>query len=384
MRIAYIGQKGIPTIYGGVERHVEELAVRMANLGYEVFVYTRPYYTPRKLKKFKKVNLISIRSIKTKHLDAITHTFFATIHALFSHYDIIHYHGVGPSLLSLLPRIFKPQSKVVVTFHCLDRKHGKWGVLAKKVLSFGEWTACFFPHQTIAVSKNIQKYCWKYYHQSVCYIPNGIVVNKERIKSDLIKKKFHLEPKEYFLIVSRLIPHKNIEEAIKIFLTFKKYKLVIVGGGSFTDKYEKFLKALAGNNKNIIFTGTQTGEILKQFYQNALAFVLPSKNEGLSISVLEALSYQLPVVVKNIADHEELINAGVVTSYNQSNDLREKVRKIIRSPQANERAGYIGQQYLKKNYSWNKIIKETNSLYNDLIYSGRYCQLEEEMSQEIN
>jgi len=114
-----------------------------------------------------------------------------------------------------------------------------------------------------------------------------------------------------------------------------------------------------------------------------LAFVLPSKNEGLSISVLEALSYQLPVVVKNIADHEELIKAGVVTSYNQTNDLREKIKKIVRSPKANERAGYIDQQYLKKNYSWNKIIKETNSLYNNLIYDNYRCQFKKEVVPEV-
>jgi len=384
MKIAYIGQKGIPTVYGGVEKHVEELATRMASFGHEVFVYTRPYYTPKKLKKYKGVNLISVPSVKTKHLDAISHTFMATFHCLFKKYDLIHYHGVGPSLLSFIPRILKPRAKVVVTFHCLDRKHGKWGLFAKNILGIGEWTACFFPHQTIAVSKNIQKYCLKYYHRLVCYIPNGIEIVKKQITNKIIKKKFDLEAKKYFLTVSRLIPHKNIEEAIKIFLTFKKYKLVIVGGGLFTDKYEKFLKALAGDNKNIIFTGVQTGETLKELYQNALAFVLPSKNEGLSFSVLEALSYQLPVVVKNIADHEELIQAGIVTSYNESDDLKEKIKKIIRSPKANEQAGYIGQQYLKKNYSWKKIINQTNKLYRNLLADERACEFDKKVLSEIN
>ena len=71
MKIAFIGQKGIPMTFGGVEKHVERLAVGMAELGHEVFVYTRPWYSSGKKKKYKGVNLISLRSIRTKNLDTI-------------------------------------------------------------------------------------------------------------------------------------------------------------------------------------------------------------------------------------------------------------------------------------------------------------------------
>ena len=45
MRIAIIGQKGIPAQGGGIERHVEELSTRLVKLGHVVFVYSRPHYT---------------------------------------------------------------------------------------------------------------------------------------------------------------------------------------------------------------------------------------------------------------------------------------------------------------------------------------------------
>ncbi len=51
MRIAFIGQKGIPAKFGGVEKHVEELATRLAFLGHDVFAYTRRNYTDRKLQR---------------------------------------------------------------------------------------------------------------------------------------------------------------------------------------------------------------------------------------------------------------------------------------------------------------------------------------------
>ena len=46
MRIAMIGQKGIPGVYGGIERHVEELSLELTRQGHEVLVYARKWYTP--------------------------------------------------------------------------------------------------------------------------------------------------------------------------------------------------------------------------------------------------------------------------------------------------------------------------------------------------
>ena len=73
MRIAMIGQKGIPATWGGIERHVEELSTRLVALGHDVVVYTRPNYTDRSLTEHQGVQLRSLPTIGTKHLDAIVH-----------------------------------------------------------------------------------------------------------------------------------------------------------------------------------------------------------------------------------------------------------------------------------------------------------------------
>ena len=145
--------------------HVEELATRLVKFGHQVTVYTRPHYSNPKKNFYKGVNLISIKSIATKHLDAISHTLFCTIDAITKDFDIIHYHAVGPSLLSFLPRILKPKVKIVATFHCIDRKHKKWNHFAQLVLKIGEWTAAHFPHLTICVSKSLKRYIRKNYHR---------------------------------------------------------------------------------------------------------------------------------------------------------------------------------------------------------------------------
>ena len=93
MRIAFIGQKGIPAKSGGIETHVDFFA-RLAKLGHEIFVYTRQWYTDKNLAEYH-VKLISLTTLKTKHFDAIAHR-FSQFSAIFHNFDVIHYHGVGP------------------------------------------------------------------------------------------------------------------------------------------------------------------------------------------------------------------------------------------------------------------------------------------------
>ena len=189
MRILMIGQKALPLsgIGGGVESHVAELGSRLIKMGHEVTAFVRPRFYIIKEKEYRGIKLSYIPSIPTKNLDTITYTFFATICALFQKVDIIHYHGVGPSTLAFIPRIFKPKTKVIVTFHSRDQFHKKWGWFAKIYLSWGEYTACKFPQQTIAVSYSIQKYCKEKFKKEVVYIPNG--VSRQIIKgNDKIKK----------------------------------------------------------------------------------------------------------------------------------------------------------------------------------------------------
>lgn len=364
MKIAMIGQKGMPAIYGGIERHVEELAVRLAGQGEDVFVYTRPYYTPKKKKTYQGVNLISLPSLKTKHLDAISHTFIATIHALFQKYDIIHYHGVGPSLLNFIPRIFNPKAKVITTFHCIDRRQKKWGVFAKLMLWLGEWTACKFSNHVITISRTLQDYCYEVFGRGTSFISSGIdpVIN---IQPSLITTKFGLHEKDYILIVTRLIPDKGVHYLIDAYKQLKTdKKLVIVGDSAFTDNYVSKIKRLASNDESIIFTGYQSGKMLQELFSNAYAFAHPSESEGLPMAVLEAATYGLPVIASDIPAHKELMQSwGLIFENKNIEELKEKLEYLLKNSEEAAKIGKEGRKYVLENYSWEEIVSETKNLY---------------------
>ncbi len=377
MRIAMIGQKGIPFISdGGVERHVDELSTRLAARGHEVLVYVRPRFIIKGQKIYKGVRLIPLPSIPTKNLDTITHTFLATIHVLFQRVDVIHYHSVGPSTLAWIPRLFKPKTKIVVTFHSIDRFHKKWGWFAKKYLGFGEWTACHFPHKTIAVSYAIQKYCREKFGKNLIYIPSG--VEGEKIKEDDKIKQFGLEKDNYILTVARLIRHKGIHYLIEAYRKLEKKfgadpknwpgkkirKLVIVGAPSFTEDYFAYLNKLAEQSPNIIFAGFQTGETLKQLFGNAYLYIHPSEAEGLSMTILEAMSYGTCVLISDIPENLEAIDHSGFSFKNKNiEDLYEKLVYLLDFPEGVKRRGEQGFQFIKKHFNWDRIVEQVEKIY---------------------
>ncbi|HSD12098.1 MAG TPA: glycosyltransferase family 4 protein [Patescibacteria group bacterium] len=371
MKIAMIGQKGIPTRFGGIERHVEALAVRLGRKGHDVLVYTRAWYAAPSRRFSPGVRTIATPTIKTKNLDAIVHTFTSTIHAIRSNVDVIHYHGVGPSLLAWIPRVFAPRIKVVATFHCVDRNHQKWGFVARTMLGLGERAACTFTHETIAVSKTLQSYCMNRFGRDVKYVPNGIEA-PGRSGTDVLAK-FGLKKDGYIIMVSRLVRHKGAHHLIEAYTRLQKRgltrgkKLVIVGDSAFTDDYVAELKKMAAGNRDILFTGYLKGKALDQVFAGAYAVVHPSESEGLPIAVLEAMSYGKTVLASDIPENMEVVRDHGMSFRNRSvPDLARKLRVLLDSPALAAEKGAAAKAFVIENYHWDDVAKGVDHVYASL------------------
>ncbi|RLC38058.1 glycosyl transferase family 1 [Candidatus Falkowbacteria bacterium] len=364
MDIIFIGQKGIPATTGGIERHVDNLAVQLAEKGHNVHVYTRSNYTDKNLKKYKGVNLISLPSVSTKHLDAISHTFLACLDLIRRKADIIHFHSIGPSSLLWLAKLIKPNSKIIATFHSQCYYHQKWSLFARLYLKFGEYICCRFADKVITVSKTLKKYTKQKYKINSFYIPNGVYSQKYSTPK-AIKKKWDFRKNSYIVLVSRLIRHKGIHYAIEAYNKIKtNKKLVIVGSGFHTDSYSDYLKSIAKNNKNIIFTGNQSGSTLRELFSNAYCFIQPSENEGLSIALLEAMSFGTPVLVSNIPENKEAIaSTGYIFKNKDIGSLAKKLSFMLSNSAEVIRKGIEGKKRVEKFYNWNNITDEIVELY---------------------
>lgn len=367
MKIAILGTKGIPATWGGIERHVEELAKRFAATGHDVTVYCRPYYTTTDDESYCGVHLKKLPTLKSKNLDAISHTLISTLHILWQDYDIVHYHAIGPGTMAFLPRVFG--KKTVVTVHGLDWEREKWGNKAKSFLKFGERAAVLFPHATIAVSKFLKGYLEKKYSRYVNYIPSA-VLDPVELPPDTIQQ-YGLDGGDYYLFVARLVPEKGCHFLLEAFKNLKtNKKLVIAGGSSHSDDYVKSLEKTAGDR--VVFTGYIYGEALQELYTNAYCYVHPSTMEGMPITLLEAIAYGKCVVASDIPPCIEVVgDAGIIFESKNIEELTRAMQKVEDDPALAAELGRQAKALGVEEYSYDSIAAKTVALYEALLDGRR-------------
>ena len=370
MKIAMIGQKGIPAKSGGVARHVEEIAKRLAAMQQSVTVYRRSTYEGESIDTYEGINIREIKTIDNKNLDAIVYTYKATLDAIKNKFDIIHYHAIGPASLCFMPK-FKG-IKTVVTVHGLDWQRGKWGRLGKAYLKLGEHVTGKRADKIITVSENLKYYFLEKYkrkEEDIFFLPNG--VNFTEPKSPNIIRDFGLEGNQYILFLARLVPEKGAHYLIEAYNKLHTdKKLVIAGGASYTDSYVEELKKLGQVNKNVIFTGKVSGDLLKELYSNCYFYVLPSDIEGMPLTVLEAMSFGKCCLVSDIPENSAVISSetiGETFKHSDIYDLSRKLNFLLNNEELVSRKGEYSKGIIENNYNWDMIAENTLNVYRLLV-----------------
>ena len=366
LRIAMIGQRGVPATFGGVERHVEELGSRLAARGHEVIVYARTNYVEQRRDTWRGMSVRNLSTIDSKHLDAIVHSAKATLAAMRAGVDVVHYHAVGPGLPSPLPR-FASRAKVVHTIHGRDSERAKWSRPAQIVLRTAEWMSARVPDETIVVSRHLGEHYEQAYHRRTTWIPNGVDEPTVRAPST-IAERWGLTTGSYLLFLGRLVPEKAPDLLIRAFRRLPgDLRLVIAGGSSYTDEYVALLEREAALDPRVVLAGYVFGTELDELYSNAAAFVLPSYLEGLPLTLLEAGSYGTPVVASDIPPHVEIVGADApghrLFPSGDEDALVEAIRRATAETKVEREGAAAFRGEVLATYRWDTVTDTTEDLY---------------------
>ncbi|MCB0464464.1 MAG: glycosyltransferase family 4 protein [Aequorivita sp.] len=362
MKIIVLGTRGIPDILGGVETHCQELYPRIATQGHDITVITRtPYVENKKRLSYKGVKLKHIYAPKKKSLEAIIHTFLGILYAGYKRPDVLHIHAVGPMILTPLARLLG--LKVVVTNHGPDYDRQKWGKLAKTMLKTGERLGTKFANKVIVISNVINSIIKNRYGREDAFLIYNGVNFPTPSKDDDYLKSLGLEKKQYLIAVGRFVEEKGFHDLIEAYTeTELPWKLVLVGDADHETNYSKELKEKA-KRSNVILTGFIKGEQLNEIFTHARLFVMPSYHEGLPIALLEAMSYNLDVLVSNIPANLEVdLESPCYFDVGNLNDLRSKLN-------SKNHANITSIDYsrkLKSDYNWDTIAGKVVTVYNDV------------------
>jgi len=358
MKIIVLGTRGIPDIQGGVETHCEELYPRLSDLGHDITLITRtPYVKNKKILKFKGVQLKHIYSPKHKVFEAIVHTFLGILYAAFKRPDYIHIHTVGPMLLTPLAKLLG--LRIIVTNHGADYNRKKWGKIARNIIKLGEKLGSKYADKIIVISKIIKDHLKeKYNRNDASLIYNGVSIPVKTLKTDYIGL-LGLEKQKYIIAVGRFVEEKGFLDLVDAYSQINTdIKLVLVGDADHESNYSRSLKEKALDN-GVFLTGFIKGEELKQIFTFTKLFILPSYHEGLPISLLEAMSYDLDILVSNIPANLE-INLEK-DDYFKVGNLSDLTRSLERKLSSYNKRDF--SLIINKKYNWESIAKHTSIVY---------------------
>jgi glycosyltransferase involved in cell wall biosynthesis len=377
-----IGQKGIPARFGGVETHVDNISTRLASRGHEVWTYCRTRFRPEALgirppaeyrvigkeHWYRGVRLVYRPSVNTKHLDAASHTFLCALESGLLHgFDVVHFHGIGPSAFVPVTRLFG--KKIVSTFHALDWRQVKWGKSATKLLRGGEARGARGSDGIIAVSRIMQRYVRETYGLEAEYIPNGATLPAESPRREGLEP-FGLKDTEYILAVGRIIRDRGLHRLIDAFeATAADVKLVIVGSETPRTTYTDDLRRMAGDR--VVFLGDVFGDALETLYANCRVYVLASVVEGLPITVCEAMAHGRPLLLSDIPENREV--AGDAAAYFKSrdvSDLHGKLQALLEDRGRQERLSVTGLERARSTFNWDRIAGQVEDFYRRVLDQG--------------
>ena len=153
---------------------------------------------------------------------------------------------------------------------------------------------------------------------------------RQPLPCNLIREKYGLEAGSYILYVGRISPEKGPLDLVEGYLKAHTDKKLVLAGPFAETEYCTTVREKIAGNPNIITTGYVVGDALLELYSNCALFVLPSHTEGLSLSLLEALSLGVKCLVSDIPENTT-VTADYGTAF-RTEDTDSLARALEREP----------------------------------------------------
>ncbi|MDI6701327.1 MAG: glycosyltransferase [bacterium] len=252
-----------------------------------------------------------------------------------------------------------------------------------------------FSSRTISMATAIHFLCEgeritskKYIGNSSSFIvPNGIILDIFKFneqKRNEMREKFRISNETIVLLyLGRIHRKKNIElimEALRNQNTTQKVILFIIGHIE-DNTYYQLLKRTASNlnvDSSIRWLPPVESREVKDFYFMSDLMMLPSKSEGISMAITEALGASLPVLISNrVANYREIEmdKAGIVVKPTQESVV-EAIKRILSSPSLLKTFSQNARKSAESRYALDKVAYLMIKAYEDVLTGRRSPELQ--------
>ncbi|GIW65708.1 MAG: glycosyl transferase [Candidatus Parcubacteria bacterium] len=322
-------------VVGGATNSVYFLAKGLKEKNIDVKVgFGEGEYLKEKLEK-ENIPYINFKWLKRTH-NPLANLFFIFEIKRFldkKKFDVVHFNSTNALFGSIGAKFSKSKPKTIFTFRglsILDPYYQKNKILKTIYWCIFKFLLLFIDVPVFVSNHNLEITKKMKLTNKGVVIYNGIpepeFLDKETSKK-FFEEKLKIPLANKFIIgsIGRLDYQKNYEFLIQIFPEILKTKenaiAIIIGEGEERKKYENLIKKHNLQDKFFLI-----GEIkdASRYLKAFDSFVLPSRYEGMSITLIEALFAQIPILASDVGGNKEIIGEKCIYEFNNQNEFLTK------------------------------------------------------------
>ena len=362
MKVTIVGTHGIPARYGGFETFAEQLAMACNKSGIEVTVINEKMNPAGPLP-----DGISVKSsFYNKRRNPLL--FYKDSLKKAGETDIILVCGVGGGLY--YPVRGKSRTRIVTCVDGLEHLRKRYKPWERLFIYWLQKRVAWRSHAVVADAEGIARY-WKGRFPKATKRVKIIAYGAgEPVPSkDSILKECLVRPREYFLVVARLVPENNIQMIIEAFNSYIGSKKLVIVGPLDSSGYVRKLERMA--NEKVLFTdGNYEREFLDTLRRNCFLYIHGHSIGGTNPSLLEAMAAGCAVICHDNEFNREVTDKGQMY-FKSKMDLAIMLNLLEHKAGDMQSLRERAVMRVRNEYSWEKICEQYIHLFNSLRTKSR-------------
>ena len=283
-------------------------------------------------------------------------------------YTIVHIHGASKisfyrKYILFLGIKYLLKRKVIYHIH-----GGGYHVFEKEASPLGKKFIHHLVNQSnaiICLSEN-----WKDYFMAT-FKPKKIFILNNIIENPVLKNASNNKNIVQYVFLGKICVEKGVFDLLNIINSnkdfFKDKLKIIFGGDGDTDRLKNYIKKFQ-LDELVEYVGWVSGEKKQSLLSHSDVFILPSYFEGLPISILEAMSYKMPIISTTVGGIQSIVKNnynGFLTEPGNLDSILNKMIFFIENPKSIVEFG-TNSYKLVQNFLPEKVLQELHLIYDNL------------------
>lgn len=361
-----------PPKCGGLGYYVYHLSKNLTQRGHKITVLTRGSWIRNYHQTTDGISVHRVRFLPLYPFHLHTHEFFLNrvLKSMEPQFDVVHLHSHGvPIVRTAIPMVVTEHGTMkgfIDHLQPLDLFSLILKLSAKTYYSF-ESKIMQRADRIIAISQTCAEELKTFYG-----INNAVVITNG-VDTNFFSPVENSNQPRYVLYVGTLTSEKGLPDLIRaatyVCRHYPDIKFILAGRGPL----ERHLKSLV-HKSNLddffSFVGYIDQHQLREYYQQATVFVLPSYHEGLPTVLLEAMSCGIPSVATNVAGNSEVVvdgETGFLAPPKNPQKLAEAILRLLGDEKLRKTMGANARKRAEEHYDWETITNQIEKIYTSLV-----------------